>query len=100
VNIELTGAAWLPVAVFLARRGHMVHRVSSAKAPAIRRFLSQHTKANSIDAEALARLAIVEPDGLRPLRLAEGPAASLDRRVRAADRRPDQATRHKVRCAS
>jgi transposase len=97
VIIEPTGAAWLPVAVFFARRGHVVHRVSSAKASAMRRFLSQHTKANSIDAEALARLAIVDPDGLQPLRLAEGPAASLDRRVRAADRLTDQATRHKVR---
>ena len=63
----------------------------------MRRFLSQHTKANSIDGEALARLAIVDPDGLQPLRLAEGPAASLDRRVRAADRLTDQATRHRVR---
>jgi hypothetical protein len=97
VIIEPTGAAWLPVAVFFARRGHVVHRVSSAKASAMRKFLSQHTKANSIDAEALARLAIVDPDGLQKLRLAEGPAASLDRRVRAADRLTDQATRHKVR---
>ena len=97
VILEPTGAAWLPVAVFFVRRGHVVHRVSSAKASAMRRFLSQHTKANSIDAEALARLAIVDPDGLQPLRLVEGPAASLDRRVRAADRLTDTANRHKVR---
>ena len=95
--IEPTGAAWLPVAVFFIRRGHVVHRVSSAKAAALRRFLSQHAKANSIDAEALARLAIVDPDGLQRLQLAEGPAASLDRRVRAADRLTETATRHKVR---
>jgi transposase len=97
VIIEPTGAAWLPVAVFFIRRGHVVHRVSSAKAAALRRFLSQHAKANSIDAEALARLAIVDPDGLQRLQLAEGPAASLDRRVRAADRLTETATRHKVR---
>jgi transposase len=97
VIIEPTGAAWLPVAVFFARRGHVVFRVSSAKAAALRRFLSQHAKANSIDAEALARLPIVDPDGLQPLRLAEGAAASLDRRVRAADRLTEVATRHKVR---
>ena len=47
--------------------------------------------------ECLARLAIVDPDGLRCLQLAEGPAASLDRRVRAADRLTETATRHKVR---
>ena len=97
VIIEPTGAAWLPVAVFFARRGHVVFRVSSAKAAALRRFLSQHAKANSIDAEALARLAIVDPDGLQELRLVEGDAASLDRRVRAADRLTDMASRHKIR---
>jgi hypothetical protein len=59
-----------------------VHRASSAKASAIRRFLSQHTKANSIDAEALARLAMVDPEGLQPLRLAEGPAAPWGSRER------------------
>lgn len=97
VIIEPTGAAWLPVAVFFARRGHVVFRVSSAKAAALRRFLSQHAKANSIDAEALARLAVVDPDGLQELRLVEGDAASLDRRVRAADRLTDMASRHKIR---
>jgi transposase len=97
VIIEPTGAAWLPVAVFFCRRGHVVHRVSSAKAAALRRFLSQHAKSNSIDAEALARLGVVDPDGLQRLHLPEGAAASLDRRVRAADRLTDTATRHKVR---
>ena len=97
VIIEPTGAAWLPVAVFFCRRGHVVHRVSSAKAAALRRFLSQHAKSNSIDAETLARLAIVDPAGLQPLWLAEGAAARLDRRVRAADRLTEASTRHKVR---
>ena len=97
VVLEPTGAAWLPVAVFFMRRGHRVHRVSSAKAAAMRRFLSQHSKANSIDAEALARIAVADPAGLQPLRLAEGAAASLDRRVRAADRLNDEANSHKVR---
>jgi transposase len=85
------------VAVFFSRRGHVVHRVSSAKAAALRRFLSQHAKSNSIDAETLARLAIIDPGGLQQLWLAEGAAASLDRRVRAADRLTEMTTRHKVR---
>ena len=77
VIIEPTGPAWLPVAVFFRRRGHVVHRVSSAKASAMRKFLSQHAKANSIDALALARLAIVDPDGLQCLRLSEGAAGEF-----------------------
>lgn len=32
VVVEPTGPAWLPIAVFFAARGHVVHRVSSAKA--------------------------------------------------------------------
>ena len=38
VVFEPTGPAWMPVAVFFARRGHAVFRVSSAKAADLRRF--------------------------------------------------------------
>jgi Transposase IS116/IS110/IS902 family len=36
-----TGPAWMPIAVFFARRGHRVYRVSSAKAADLRRFLAE-----------------------------------------------------------
>jgi hypothetical protein len=39
VVFEPTGPAWMPIAVFFARRGHDVYRVSSAKAADLRRFL-------------------------------------------------------------
>ena len=97
VVMEPTGAAWLPVAVFFARRGHLVYRVSSAKAADLRRFLSRHTKTNTIDAQTLARVPLVDPSGLVALELPEGAAASLGRRVRAADRLTEQATARKVR---
>src|SRR2546429_4501728 len=83
VVIEPTGPAWLPIAVFFTSRGHTVYRVSSAKAADLRRFLSRHAKSNGIDAQTLARLALVDPDGLRPLELPGAEAAALDRRVRA-----------------
>jgi len=41
VVMEPTGPAWLPIAVFFTARGHLVHRVSSAKAADLRRFLSR-----------------------------------------------------------
>src|SRR6266498_2334783 len=66
VVMEPTGPAWLPVAVFFARRGHTVYRVSSAKAAALRRFLHRHAKSNGIDAATLARLPLVDPEGLPP----------------------------------
>lgn len=97
VVIEPTGPAWLPIAVFFTGRGHTVYRVSSAQAADLRRFLSRHAKSNGIDAETLARLPLVDPGGLRPLRLPEGDAASLDRRVRATDRLTRLAAEHKRR---
>jgi len=69
------GPAWMPVAVFFARRGHAVFRVSSAKAADLRRFLRRHAKSNGIDAETLARLPLAGPGGLRQLEL-PGPAAA------------------------
>lgn len=97
VVVEPTGPAWLPIAVFFAARGHVVHRVSSAKAADLRRFLSRHTKTNGIDADTLARLPLFDPAGLRPLELPGAERAGLDRRVRAADRLTKAGAEHKVR---
>jgi transposase len=97
VIVEPTGPAWLPIAVFFSQRGHLVFRVSSAKAADLRRFLSRHTKTNGIDADTLARLALIDPAGLRPLELAGPERAALDRRVRATDRLTRTAAEHKVR---
>lgn len=97
VVLEPTGPAWLPVAVFFTARGHLVFRVSSAKAADLRRFLSRHAKSNGIDADTLARLPLIDPAGLRPLELPNAEAAALDRRVRATDRLTRAAADHKVR---
>lgn len=97
VVMEPTGPAWLPIAVFFSARGHIVHRVSSAKAADLRRFLSRHTKTNGIDADTLARLPLFDPAGLQPLELPGAERAALDRRVRATDRLTQQAALHKRR---
>lgn len=97
VVVEPTGPAWLPVAVFFSRRGHVVHRVSSQKAADLRRFLSRHTKTNGIDAETLARLPLFDPAGLQPLQLPDAQRAALDRRVRVTDRLTQAGARHKTR---
>ena len=92
-----TGPAWLPIAVFFARRGHDVYRVSSAKAADLRRFLRRHAKSNGIDAETLARMPLADPGGLQKLELPGADAAALDRRVRACDRLTSAGSEHKVR---
>lgn len=97
VVVEPTGPAWLPIAVFFAARGHVVHRVSSAKAADLRRFRSRHTKTNGIDADTLARLPLFDPAGLQPLDLPGPERAALDRRVRACDRLTQAGAEHKVR---
>jgi transposase len=97
VVLEPTGPVWLPIAVFFIQRGHTVYRVSSAKAHDLRRFLKRHAKSNGIDADTLARLPLVDPAGLHPLRLPDAPRAALDRRVRATDRLTQQAATHKRR---
>jgi hypothetical protein len=74
-----------------------VYRVSSQKAADLRRFLSRHAKSNGIDADTLARLPLLDPDGLTPLTLPGSERAALDRRVRACDRLTMQAAEHKVR---
>lgn len=95
--IEPTGPAWLPIAVFFTDRGHTVYRVASAKAADLRRFLSRHAKTNGIDADTLARLALLDPRSLHPLELPGPERAALDRRVRAADRLTRLSSEHKVR---
>ena len=97
VVFEPTGPAWMPVAVFFARRGHAVFRVSSAKAADLRRFLRRHAKSNGIDAETLARMPLADPGGLQPLELPGPDAAALDRRVRACGRLTRAGSEHKVR---
>jgi transposase len=86
VVIEPTGPAWLPIAVFFINRGHRVYRVSSAESADLRRYLSKHAKTNGIDADTLARIPLFHPAGVKPLVLPDRDAATLDRRVRAADR--------------
>ena len=94
---EPTGPAWMPIAVFFARRGHRVYRVSSAKAADLRRFLRRHAKSNGIDAETLARMPLADPGGLQQLELPGPDAAALDRRVRACERLTRAASEHKMR---
>jgi transposase len=97
VVIEPTGPAWLPVAVFFAAIGDVVYRVSSQKAADLRRYYRRHHKTNRIDATTLARIAILEGDALRPVELARGVAAELDREVRVTERLTEEIAARKVR---
>ena len=69
-------------------------RQGARKAHDLRRVLSRHMESNGIDADALARLPLVDPAGLHPLQ-GGCPQGRLDRRVRACDRLTQAAACHK-----
>jgi hypothetical protein len=77
VVFEPAGPAWMPIAVFFARRGHAVFGVSSAKAADLRRPV----KPDGTGAGTLARVPLADPGGLQPVELPGAAAAALDRRV-------------------
>jgi transposase len=87
----------MPIAVFFARRGHDVFRVSSAKAADLRRFLRRHAKTNGIDAETLARMPLADPRGLQQLELPGPDAAAPAGGSGPAGGPAEAASKHKVR---
>lgn len=97
VVIEPTGPAWLPVAVFFGERGDAVYRVSSQRAADLRRYFRKHHKTNRIDATTLARMALLDGEALRPVELAQGEAAALDREVRVTERLTEEMATRKRR---
>jgi transposase len=61
-TIEATQNYWLELVHPLQRAGASVYLVSPAKSSALRTFYRRHTKNDAIDAEALSRLPVVDPD--------------------------------------
>ena len=64
--MEPTGSAWRPVAAFLVGRGHTVYLARPDKSAALRKFYSRHTKSNRADARTLAKMPVVDADGIHP----------------------------------
>lgn len=63
-TIEATQNYWMELVHPLQRDGANVYLVSPAKSMALRTFYRRHTKTDTIDAEAVSRLPVVDP-GLR-----------------------------------
>lgn len=81
VVMEPTRNAWVPLAAWFRRRGAVVVIVPSEQSSDLRDYLSKHTKTDRLDAELLARLPVLHPEGLH---LAEslGPGEPLKRAVK------------------
>lgn len=86
VVLEPTGLAWVPVAAYLSAAGHQVHLVKPQKVSHLRKFLRQHTKSDSVDAETNARLPQVDPKGIHQVSLPTPEQMTLRRLVNRRDR--------------
>lgn len=81
VSIEATANYWWELVGALTRRGSQVYLISPKKGHDLRRFYAVHTKTDVADAEALARMPLVDPS-LCPVWVAPPATASLLRLCR------------------
>jgi transposase len=86
VVIEPTGWAWFPVAVYMARHGVQVYLVKTQQVSDLRKVYSTHAKSDRIDARVLARLPLVDPEGVHPLALTDPETLACQRGCRELDR--------------
>jgi transposase len=90
--MEPTGMAWLPVAVYLSRRGVRVYLVNGQQVHDLRRFYKRHAKSDRIDARVLAKLPLVNAEQLHGLTLASAPGLACQRACKQRDRLVTQST--------
>ena len=64
VVMEPTRNAWVPLAAWFRRHGAKVVIVPSEQSADLRDYMSKHTKTDRLDAEMLARLPVLHPEGL------------------------------------
>lgn len=81
VVMEPTRNAWVPLAAWFRRQGAVVVLVPSEQSSDLRDYLAKHTKTDRLDAEMLARLPVLHPEGLH-LAEALGPGDPLKRAVK------------------
>ena len=97
IVMEPTGLAWVPVAAYMSAAGHQVHLVKPQKVSHLRKFLKQHTKSDSMDAETNARLPQVDPKGVHELQLPTPEQMALRRLVNRRERLAQEAGDQKRR---
>lgn len=95
--IDSPGRAWVPVAAVLKAKGYGLYRPSADKVKHLRRATNRKNKTNRIDAAALARTLIVDPEGTEELFLATGKLGRLDQLVRQREKLVDSIRRRKLR---
>lgn len=69
VVLEPTGWQWLPVAVYLAKKGAIIVRPSTTETADLRRFYRRHAKSDRIDTRVLARLPLIKPESMPVMKM-------------------------------
>jgi transposase len=84
--MEPTSGAWKALSAFLIAKGYTVYLVKPQKVYDLRKFLRKHTKSDRIDAQTMAKLPIVDPQGIYPLTLPKPDVVALNRYCRQRER--------------
>jgi transposase len=81
VVMEPTRNAWVPLAAWFRRRGAVVVIVPSEQSSDLRAYYAKHAKTDRLDAQLLARLPVLHPEGLHA-ETGLGPGDPLKRAVK------------------
>ena len=95
--MEPTSGVWKPLSAYLLARGYVVYLIKPQKVHDLRKFLRRHTKSDRIDAQALAKLPIIDPEGVYPLTLPGSAIEALTRYCRQRERIMRSISARKVR---
>ncbi len=81
IVMEPTRNAWVPLSAWFRRKGATVVMVPSEQSADLRAYYNKHSKTDRLDAQLLARLPILHPEGLHAEE-SSGPADPLKRAVK------------------
>jgi transposase len=83
---EPTSMAWFPVAVYARNNGHEMVRVKSHKTHDLRKCFSRNKKNDSMDANVLSKMPMVDPQAVAPIYLPQAPLYTMERYNRQQER--------------
>lgn len=97
VAMEPTGNAWLPLAAFLRTSGVPVVLVNTRKVSDFRKVLRRYAKTDVVDAEAIAKLTLIDPQRSPVHEMPSADVLSLRRLLKQRHRIVRGATANKLR---
>jgi transposase len=97
IAMEPTSNAWLNTSAFFIARGYSVFIIKTQKSHALRKFFKKHAKTDPIDAQTLARMPLVDPEGLNQLTFPNNDYFSLQKFIKFRENTVKTNSKHKNR---